>query len=164
MNDFSQLVEDLTAAIETVPQRVATEAVNFSKERFQEQAWKDEGKEAWKKRKTRRRGGAKRQKGAVLVDSGRLKRSVRIISVSKDRVLIGTDVPCAEIHNEGFDGIQSVKAHTRRTRNGSTRVSAHTRHMRMPRRRFIGESATLNKRIELMITAELVRALKKHSI
>lgn len=160
MKDFSKLVDDLTTAIETIPQRVATEAVNFSKERFQEQAWKDEGKEAWKKRKTRRRGGAKRQKGAVLVDSGRLKRSIRIISVSKDRVVIGTDVPYAEIHNEGFDGIQNVKAHTRRTRNGTTKVRAHARHMRMPQRRFMGESATLNKRIELMITAEIIRALK----
>ena len=116
--------------------------------------------EPWQRRTRKRRGGEKRQKGAVLVDSGRLKRSIRITSVTKTSVTIGTDVEYAKIHNDGFDGVQSVRAHTRKTKNKTQNVRAHTRKMKMPQRRFLGESAELERLITEFIENELKTAIQ----
>lgn len=159
---FAAIIDDLTRAINALPARVATLAVNFSKERFVKQNWHDSSEKPWEKRHGRRRGGDKRQNGAVLVDSGRLKRSIRVISANKERIIIGTDVPYAEIHNEGFDGQQNVRAHQRRSRNGKVHtVRAHTRRMSMPERRFLGESQELANRIENLMETELKKALQE---
>lgn len=159
---FAALLDDVTRCINQLPARVATLAVNFSKERFVEQNWHDESAEPWEKRRGRRRGGKKRQGGAVLVDSGRLKRSIRVISAKKDRIVIGTDVPYAEMHNEGYEGRQNVRTHTRRSRKGKTyTVRAYTRRMSMPQRRFIGDSQELASRIEQLMETELKKALQE---
>lgn len=159
---FAQIIDDVTRCINMLPQRVATLAVNFSKERFVKQNWHDEHAEPWQKRKHNRRGGANRQRGAVLVDSGRLKRSIRIVSVSKDRIVIGTDVPYAEIHNEGFEGLQNVRSHRRRSKRGKVyTVRTYSRRMSMPERRFIGESAELARLIEELMVTELTKALEQ---
>ena len=159
---FAAIIDDVTRCINQLPPRVATLAVNFSKERFVEQNWHDESAEPWEKRRGRRRGGKKRQGGAVLVDTGRLKRSIRVISARKDRIVIGTDVPYAEMHNEGFEGRQNVRSHTRRSRKGKTfTVRAFTRRMSMPQRRFLGESQELANRIENLMETELKKALQE---
>lgn len=159
---FAAIIDDVTRCINQLPQRVATLAVNFSKERFVKQNWHDSHEEPWQKRKHKRRGGEKRQRGAVLVDSGRLKRSIRVVSVSRDRIVIGTDVPYAEIHNEGFEGVQNVRQHRRRSKRGKVcSVRAHSRRMSMPERRFIGESAELARRIEELMVTELTKALEQ---
>lgn len=162
MKDFVKMLDNVTQAINSMPQRVATMAVNFSKERFVEQNWHDRQTEPWKKRKGRRRGGDKRQNGAVLVDSGRLKRSIRVISASRERVVIGTDVPYAQAHNDGADGIVRVGQHNRRTRKGKKAVvRAHSRKMNLPQRQFIGESEELANRVNNMIVEELQKALER---
>ncbi len=161
MKEFLKTIDNVCDAIKTLPERVATLAVNFSKERFSQQNWMDESAEAWAPRKRARRGGKRRQAGAILVDSGRLKRSIRKLSVSKERIVIGTDVEYAEAHNEGYDGIVSVRPHTR-TRNGNTHnVRGHSRHAKTEQRRFLGESAELAKRIEDLIQTEIEKAIKK---
>ena len=159
---FAAILDDLTRAINALPARVATLAVNFSKERFIKQNWHDASQEPWEKRRGRRRGGDRRQGGAVLVDSGRLKRSIRVISANKEQIIIGTDVPYAEIHNEGFEGQQNVRSHQRRSRTGRVyTVRAYTRRMSMPERRFLGESQELANRIENLMETELSKALQE---
>ncbi len=159
---FAAIVDDVTRAINALPNRVATLAVNFSKQRFVQQNWHDTTPEPWKPRSTKRRGGEKRQNGAILVDSGRLKRSIRVISANSERVVIGTDVPYAEMHNEGFDGQVSVRQHSRRSRKGRAyTVRAHTRRVHMPQRRFLGESQELANQLEEMITNELKKAIEQ---
>ncbi len=159
---FAAIVDDVTRAIDALPARVATCAVNFSKQRFVEQNWHDTTPEPWKPRSGKRRGGEKRQNGAILVDSGRLKRSIRVISADANRVIIGTDVPYAEIHNEGLDGQVNVRQHTRRSRKGRLyTVRAHTRRVHMPQRRFLGESHELANQLENLITTELKNAIEK---
>lgn len=155
-----RLFNNVSEAIRGIPQVVATEAVNFSKERFVAQNWVDFNTQPWAKRK-RRRGGKQRNRGAVLVSSGRLKRSIRKILVTTDMVVIGSDVPYAQIHNDGFRGCETVKAHKRKDKSGRKKdVRSHTRNMNMPRRRFLGESSVLTKRIERVCTANIMRAIK----
>jgi phage gpG-like protein len=159
-------------------------AVNFSKERFRAQNWVDNLTEPWKPRgKNSWRKKAERPGRAILVKSGRLRRSIRVISITADRIVIGTDVPYAQAHNYGFRGEvkQTVKKHTRRrygrvsstniasrkttTRRGMIGESEVKEHQRtinqnIPRRRFIGSSAVLNRQLERMITVEIIRAFK----
>jgi phage gpG-like protein len=175
----------LEAAYKRLPNGVATVAVNFFKERFRAQNWIDDRTEPWPKRKEFKSARQRvRQGRAILVKSGRLRRSIRKISANENEVVIGTDVPYAQVHNDGFRGAVDVKAHTRKThsryrengriseKNGrmglkkigtttGSAVQSHTRHMNMPRRRFMGQSAALNKQIERFITAELMRAMKR---
>ena len=181
--EFVKILDALAESIGDLPRMVGTEAVNFSKERFVQQNWFDAAPIPWEPRRRLRRGGKKRQNSAVLVDSGRLKRSIRIVSISGSTVIIGTDVPYAQMHNDGFKGTenvkayrQRVKAHKRRitvktkkgTKKKTVQVKAHTRHIAahqrkidMPRRQVIGKSAELERRMELLITNELEAAIKE---
>jgi len=173
--EFVKLLDALSECIGDLPRMVGMEAVNFSKERFVQQNWYDTAPIPWPLRRHLRRGGKKRQQGAVLVDSGRLKRSIRIVSVSGTTVIIGTDVPYAQMHNDGFKGKENVKAYRQRvkahrrkitvkTKKGGTKkkvvqvkahtrnIAAHQREVDMPRRQFLGKSAELERRIEALIT------------
>lgn len=183
--EYINLLNRVTKVVSTLPRRAAVLAVSFSKQRFRDQSWVDNNTEPWKKRRPGwKTESSKRQSRAVLVDTGRLKRSIRTIYVDDNMAIIGTDVPYARVHNNGFRGkvSQQVRAHTRHAKGGgkrgrdengrylkatprtlgTIRVRAHTRNIRMnlPRRRFIGASAILDKQIERMMTAEIVRAIK----
>lgn len=180
--EFDKMVDRVAGALRAIPRRAGVLAVNFSKDRFRHQGWFDHTAEPWAKRK-KGWGRAERPGRAILVKSGRLRRSPRVISVSPDRVVVGTDVPYARAQNEGFKGKvkQNVKAHTRRKlgkiqstnietrKRGSRRgqvgtiaVKAHTRtiEQNIPARRFMGNSALLNSQLERMITVEILRAVK----
>lgn len=149
--------------------QVGVIAVNFSKERFVQKNWADRNRETWAPRKRSAR-------GSILVRSARLKRSIRKIAQGNYYVYIGTDVPYAQIHNEGgnINKTVNVKAFTRRTSPRRTRnsrgsgssqnVKAHTRRMniRMPKRQFLGESALLNRRIERFLSKELDKEISRN--
>jgi phage gpG-like protein len=114
--------------------RVGVVAVNFSKERFVKKDWLDgSSRQPWAKRK-------RKDKGSLLVKSGRLKRSIRKISEGDFFVYVGTDVPYAQIHNEGGEV------------NKITNVRSHTR---TRKRQFLGDSDALAKRIERFAVREL---------
>jgi phage gpG-like protein len=186
LSDFTRKMSSLSRTYKTLPNEIAAVAVNFSKERFVSQSWLDSTKTKWEPRKRQRKG---RGSQTLLVKTGRLKRSVRKILATETQIVIGTDVPYAQIHNDGgkINKVVAVKAHTRnkmgkvkrgtgvfnvRTRKERTRtktekvgdikVKAHTREMNttIPQRQFIGESYTLTKRITNLIAARFMRALK----
>jgi len=165
----------------TLPVKVGTLAVNFTKQRFREQAWIDNATEPWRRRKP----GTKRNRGrALLVNTGRLRRGNRIIRTGHLSVTIGNDVPYAAAHNQGFKGTVSIPAHKRKklkkekvetsklTKKGKPRkktvvsvigdidVKAHTRKMNMPRRQFMGRSMYLNHQIGRLISAEINKIFK----
>lgn len=181
ISDFVRKIDAVLATYKRLPTEIATIAVNFSKERFRDQAWLDTTKIKWPARKRQRPG---RRSQTLLVDTGRLKRSIRKIKATPEQVIIGTDVPYAGIHNDGgtINKTATVKshvikshrrkAHTRQRKGRSESVKAqivkaytvkaHIRKMntKIPSRRFIGNSYTLTRRIELHITARFMRALK----
>ena len=185
MANFLKQMEKLERSMKVIPKRAGIVAVNFSKQRFVQQNWIDGRSKSWAKRKTSR-GSKSRNRGAVLIDSGRLKRSIRIVSATTNRVVIGTDVPYAQAHNDGFRGTITVKAHIRRkfktskkgtgifsvkTRKERTRttreatgteteVKSYRRKLSIPQRQFLGNSAELARQIERNIAAEINKALK----
>lgn len=182
MATLQQIQQALFQCLADLPQQIGTLAVNFSKQRFVEQNWHDTAPEPWTPRRHLRRGCKRRQNGAILVDSGRLKRSIRIVAVTPTSVTIGTDVPYAQIHNDGANSLQAVKAHKKhirsfrrkqkiRYKDGKVKVKtvtvrahtrkseAHIRLMKMPRRRFLGSSAELEKQIMELIMSEINAAI-----
>ena len=86
--------------------------------------------------KPRKRGSRRNAGRRILIDSGRLYRSIQVKRRSMRSVTIGTDVPYASYHNEGIEG-------------------------RLPKRQFIGNSKTLESKLEKEIVKELDKAFPK---
>ena len=167
--DFIKKLNRLSKLYRKFPDMAAIEAVNFSKERFVRKNWVDRTVEPWKKpepvpdwvpKKWRKKG------GSLLIGkgSGRLKKSIRKISVTRNSVTIGTDVEYAQIHNEGgvINQTITIKAHTRKRKGRSEDVKAYTRKrkFKIPKRQFIGESAILLRRVERLVQREINEILK----
>lgn len=151
-----------------------TVAVNFSKERFIKKNWKNQVSEPWKPRK-------RPDRGSLMTKSGRLKRSIRKMSVTSEYVVIGSDAPYAKVHNEGGKTQKSiyVSSHTRkktipksvniRTRKpsrqrvsiGEIKVKSHTRKMRLhlPKRQFLGKSRALELRLQQHLKKSLTERI-----
>jgi len=99
-----------------------------------------------------------------MVNSGRLKRSIRKLKITKNNVTIGTDVPYAQIHNEGgqISKVANIKAHSRKRNAREHRVKTHTRNVNIniPKRQFLGNSQAMTKKIENMITIKIQKIVE----
>ncbi|MDR1543715.1 MAG: hypothetical protein LBS50_04760 [Prevotellaceae bacterium] len=82
ISDFTRRIDALNRSYGALPDEIAALAVKFSKERFVEQAWLDNTKENWASRSRNRRSihGNRTRNQTLLVQTGRLKRSIRKIS------------------------------------------------------------------------------------
>ena len=142
-----------------IPRIAGIEAERFFKESFRRQGWHDNVFTPWKARKGGRTRtlGEKKSGRSVLIKTGALRRSIRVIHRGRDFVVLGTSLPYAKIHNEGgiISGRFRVRTHTRRNRQGegTHTVTEHSRtvNRRMPRRRFMGNSNALNYKINTVI-------------
>jgi phage gpG-like protein len=106
-------------------------AVNHFTKSFSNGGFTDESLERWKPRKRAERGKSR----AVLVKSGRLRRSLRSRRLGNLAVKIMTDVPYARVHNNG-EG-------------------------RMPKRQFIGYSGQLNRKLIAFIAKNIKKQFNK---
>lgn len=176
---LSQLDKVVRKALPGITTAAGAEVVKFSNSNFRKQGFQTgSGIVIWT-RKTKSKG------RYILIKSGRLRRSIRVLRTTKNSVIVGTDVPYAKAHNEGFRGRVNVKAHTRnkygkkkvgtgvystktkreRKRtvtsvSGSTQVRGHTRTMRIPKNQFLGRSDVLIRNVKRVATAEFIKALK----
>lgn len=141
------------------PAMAGIEAVKFSKDRFVRKNWVGQSSEPWDPRKRKAPGSLMVGKG-----SGRLKRSIRVTQTTANSVTIGTDVPYAQIHNEGgvIDKTVNVREHSRKRKGRSEKVKSHRRKMNttIPKRQFIGESTMLLYRVERLMQLEMLKILK----
>lgn len=167
---FNRLFDGFRKYHRDMPRLVAASGVKFFKQSFQRQGWVYDGNlHRWKKRNPN----AKRNKGrALLVDTGKLRRSIRTIQITDQLIEVGSELDYAQIHNEGGRIIKTVKvpgftrqshkvkAHKRKL-NGKTikvptqqraaaKVKTHTRklNMEIDQRQFIGESPDVIKSSE----------------
>ena len=116
--------------------------------------------------------------GQVLhVRSGTLRRSINQKVIETETGVfgqIGTNVKYAAIHEYGFDGIENVSAHVRRSAlqfsakrsqrvgksAGTINVRAHTRHMVMPKRSFLVSTLQdMKVEIQTSLRATIVKAV-----
>ncbi len=167
--------------LQYAPGMLGNIAVNFFLDRFKYQNWLGSSTDPWRQRKA---SGGRNKGRAILVQSGRLRRSIRITRITGLVTYIGTDVPYARAHNQGFRGTVAVKAFTRNkyTKHkigtgkltkkgkermktvqrigGATQVKAHSRNMNLPRRQFMGYSPVLEKQLQRKLLAELLKGLR----
>lgn len=167
-----QITTDLQRAIkQIIPNKVKQIGLLHFDNSFKEQGFTGGVYLPWQKLKKKGR----RNKGrAILIKSGRLRRSIRA-RLEPNKVIFSTDVPYAQIHNEG--GIIQRHAMSRlyiqsRTKRGKnkgrfkrgttpgrgTTTGAYT--IRIPKRQFMGPSTKLNRNIIAMIETELKKATK----
>jgi len=169
---FDRIRAKLQTAVRSLPKVMGNEAVNFSLDRFKNQSWLDTTADPWKPRTKKDKKNAGR---SLLIQTGRLRRSVRVISIGETKVSIGTDVPYARIHNYGG----TIQRHARSEtflRNRLTRGANKGRFKKgvkagkgfsfkagtitMPRRQFIGRSQALILRLTRMGQIQIGKALK----
>jgi phage gpG-like protein len=128
-NKIKQLDMELTKATSAM----GILAKNHFTKSFANQGFTNEHLEAWKQRKASSR---KQRSRAILVQTGRLRRSINSRRSGKFQVTISTDVPYAKVHNEGGR-------------------SGRGRGFQMPKRQFIGDSKILNRQIETKINQKI---------
>ncbi|MBS1641561.1 MAG: phage virion morphogenesis protein [Bacteroidetes bacterium] len=177
------------AEMAILPYKVGVLMVAFSRDRFKYQNWTDEYPVNWQSRSRKKqwtnKGKSRNNNGrAILVQSGRLMRSVRIVNTTANSVTIGSDVPYAIAHNNGIrmrftqhvnsfirmnkrnDNYQAVAGKQfknktnikfKKNASGVSAVKAHNREMnyKMPKRQFMGESKYLTMQINRLITATI---------
>lgn len=166
-NPIKEMERRFRAALTRLPAIAGNEVVNFALDNFKRQSWMGNREERWKPRKNPTKWGQapKRNGRAILMDSGRLRRSIRVIRTTADMVVVGTDVPYARAHNEGvrLGLIQTVKPFKRKLKNGGiANVSRHTRRINqnIPRRQFLGNSPYLTDKLKRVANAEIMKAFK----
>lgn len=153
-DDFIKAYQKLKAKL---PAQFGELSVSFANDNFRAEGFVDNGTRKWQKRAIE----GKRKGRGILIDSGRLKRSIRVVSTSPQSVSMGTDIQYAKAHNEGLYTNVSVPSHQRRTRSGRiVTVKSHSRQAKMPKRQFIGESIELQRRITRHVRRSLLRIMK----
>ena len=129
--------------MKSLPKLVAEEAAEYSRRRFAEKNF--DGK-PWDTTLSKH---YRPTRGTLLVRSGALLNSVRVVSTSQEKVVIGagnSKVKYAKAHNEGFSGSVVVKSFRRIGKNGEIHnVRSHTRKMNIPQRQFMGRCAELEE-------------------
>lgn len=95
-NIFRQKRIELRKALDRLPRLLATDALEFFRQGIAEQKDVDGQPYAPRTFNTRKRAGR-----ALLIQSGALRRSLRIIRLTKRSALLGSSLPYAQIHNEG---------------------------------------------------------------
>lgn len=129
---------------EAVPHIIAETATEYYQEAFRKKAFDGQPWPGWS-------AAYKRNNGSLMVDTRALLGSVRPTLISWPRVVISAGnekVKYARAHNEGFVGSVIIPAHQRTSPSGKTsKVKQHTRNMRLPQRRFMGDAKELEKQI-----------------
>ncbi len=94
---FDQIFRDIKQKITQLPKEMGDLAVNHFLESFQREGLEGEGK--WTPRKGQ--SGDRTTRRNLLVKTGKLRRSIRITRITPTSVSIGSDIPYAQIQNEG---------------------------------------------------------------
>ena len=168
-----KIQERLAQTLRELPAILGEEAVNFSLDSFDQEAWSGYSQEVWDKRKNPTKWGKKDETGRnILIKTGRGRRSIRVGRIEENKVFIragGPEAPYMRAHNFGFRGtvVQNVNPFTRKMSNGKQQqVNGFTRTIKqnLPQRRFIGgekDSPYLKARLKRVTIAEIKRTLKK---
>ena len=171
MTDLQTFTARLQTQIKTLPTVLKNIALNFFLDRFTQQAWIDTARQRWADRSKKKkfpsaRQGTQGEGRAILIKTGRLRRSIRAVFESDSRIVIATDVVYAAVHNFGAEinhaggtdyvlmqrgknkgkarFITQKKAAQLTAKNQTVKqTTAHK--IKIPQRQFIGNSEFLNK-------------------
>lgn len=174
-NEAKKILEAINQFDNTVPDLmkiIGNEAQNHFVKSFRNQGFTDDGLQSWKPRKRGKDPGR-----AILVKTGRLRRSIRKRTKGKYAVSIVSDVPYAMIHNnggrinKGFNrkilSFKSTggfaKTRTRQQRKEVSyqqQVTINEHQISMPKRQFIGDSEALARKTKAKLQIRIKRIFK----
>jgi phage gpG-like protein len=128
--NFQKKMIEFRLAKTRLPVIVANATKNHFVKGFRDGGFTDEILDPWEARKTKNKSDRRTNKvRAILVKTGALRGSIRVMSATFDKIEVGTDLVYAARHNQGLAG--------------------------MPQRKFIGSSAQLTKKIRLIIRNQI---------
>jgi len=171
-DEFDLVLKDYRAIKLKIIQKSAGMALAFFKQSFTNQGFTDQNLVKWNHRK----GGYKNNGRAILIDRGTLKRGLRIKSATNDGAIVGEDegIKYADIQNFGGQipltpkmrrffwamyykfggGIKGKQPSDVALFYRNLALSKQS-HITIPARKFIGDSATLERQLIEYITKEL---------
>ncbi len=185
-NSFSQTIrislDSYNKGRITLPKKLGNAAINHFKDNWRKQGFDDSTVNPWKRRK-----GNKDPGRAILVKTGRLRRSFAMSVLNAQRIIVTNDTPYGVYHNYGYsanmeastrasffktkikgDGFlkmgkngkykMSYKTKTVELRGADRNIGAHTRVM--PQRKFMGRSRNLDEKSGVLIMRMMKAALK----
>lgn len=174
---FNDWLKTYQAEKKKLPKIIGQEAINYFRDSFRNQGWTGTTFQKWKKRKGNKDAGR-----AILIKSAQLRNSLRIVRADNNLIIVASNKPYASAHNEGVNETVNIKQHSRnQTRKIKVRVSslktkksrttkvkvskkvivkAHKRRMKLPQRKFMGDSPYLDAKINRYITALFLRTFK----
>jgi phage gpG-like protein len=126
---IEKTITNLIQLEKILPTILSEQAKNFFQDSFTNQGFTDKTLVKWTPSRA-----AKKRGGATLVQSGRLRGSIRVTNKTPSGFSVGTDLPYAEQHNEGKKG--QVK------------------------RQFIGNSERLVKLMQARVNREIRKAIE----
>jgi len=110
----------------SIMRAIANNSVNFFKiQTFNAQGWIDHGIERWPERKSKKDDAGRK----ILVKTGTGRQSIHVFSVSIEKAVIKVEAEYMRYHNEGTN--------------------------KLPKRKFMGESATLDRQNIFIIRQKL---------
>jgi phage gpG-like protein len=161
-NQFDKILADFKNLKTRLPKMVGLMAVAFFKDNFRKQGFEDSSHERWKGRKALDKNPKNR---AILIKSGRLRNSIKILKTAPSAVVVGSLLPYSDIHNEGGTIIQQPTekqkaffwAKFKETGNTIWKRMATAENLKIdiPKRQFIGKSKTLDRQIDNFITQQI---------
>jgi phage gpG-like protein len=157
-NILSDLRNFLQRIKNEVPRKVAQVVQNHFLDNFKKESFDGQ---AWQKRKNQDEG------RNLLVKSGALRKSIRVASATWQKIVIASDVPYAQIHNEGAVTHPTVTPKMRafawqkykQTGQSKWKGLALTKKSKLtvpiPKRQFMGMDNALNTKINTEINNAL---------
>ncbi len=135
--NFDTIIKKLESKKSSLPKILANSTKKFFLASWEKQGWDDNGITKWAPRKKNKKAIGR----SVLVKSGALRRAVNasLKSATFDSIKFGVDLPYAQIHNDGLP-----------MKNGK----------RMPKRKYMGDSASLRKIQKVDIHKEIDKIFK----
>lgn len=141
---LEQMETNMKVFYKGLSHELGNESRNHFVDSWRNQGFTDRSLRKWKEVKRRIQGtkeykypkkkGIGRRTRAILVKSGNLRRSVRILEYAKKYVVLGSDLAYAGVHNAGSDT--------------------------MPKRQFVGRSHALESRMQKIITNRVNKMFK----
>lgn len=143
-NPFSKINRRYRALIAELPAIASEIAVNDFKERFRKGGiTTNNGFEAWQPRQA----GAKRNSRGILIDKGRLWRSITAAPHGNTAGVI-SNVPYAAVHNEGLEMRGNKRTPAGTTRSGRPKFARTSEKAKMPKREFMSTTDKLMDTME----------------
>ncbi|WP_164126098.1 phage virion morphogenesis protein [Sphingobacterium luzhongxinii] len=169
---FQNFLQKVEAVNQRLPDIIGTEVINSTLDNFKDESFFGQKWPARKDKKNTRK---------LLIKTGTLQRSPRIVRSQPGLVTVGSDVPYAAVHNNGEEINRAARSETfirnryktgkkgkmfggmGAFRNGTTLGQGQTYKAysySMPMRKFLGSHPKLKAKLEQTIRDEFITELK----